>query len=59
MTGKEFIELVRDMRAKQVEYFQTRDRNVLRESKQLERRVDAAIREWSDQQRVLPGMEAK
>lgn len=43
MTG-DFIDLVRRMRAKQVEYFKTRDTTILRESKDLERRVDEAIK---------------
>lgn len=58
MTGREFVELVRDMRAKQVEYFKTRSSDVLRESKQLERRVDAAIRDWREGQPALPGCES-
>ena len=36
----DFIALVRRMRAKQAEYFRTRDATVLREAKGLERRVD-------------------
>lgn len=43
MTG-DFLDLVRRMRAKQVEYFKTRDTTILRESKDLERRVDEAIK---------------
>ena len=39
----DFIDLVRRMRAKQKEYFRTRDAMILRESKDLERRVDDAI----------------
>lgn len=40
---KDFVDLVRRMRAKQREYFKTRDSMALRESKDLERRVDDAI----------------
>lgn len=43
ITG-DFLDLVRRMRAKQVEYFKTRDTTILRESKDLERRVDEAIK---------------
>lgn len=39
----EFIELVREMRDAQKEYFRNRDKNVLQRSKELERRVDAYI----------------
>lgn len=39
----EFIALVREMREAQIEYFKTRDKNVLQRSKEPERRVDAYI----------------
>lgn len=39
----EFIELVREMRKTQREYFRTRDKNVLSRSKELERKVDAYL----------------
>lgn len=39
----EFIELVREMRDAQKEYFRTRDKNVLQRSKELERKVDTYI----------------
>ena len=39
----EFIELVRQMREAQKEYFRTRDKNVLQRSKELERKVDTYI----------------
>lgn len=47
MTNAEFVDLVARMRAKQREYFDpnTRTRDTLAESKQLERRVDKAIEE--------------
>ncbi len=41
----DFIDLVRRMRAKQKEYFRHRDATSLRESKDLEYRVDRAIEE--------------
>lgn len=41
----DFAALVGRMRAKQAEYFRTRDRIALQESKDLERRVDAAVNE--------------
>ena len=39
----EFIELVREMRNAQIEYFKTRDKNVLLKSKELERKVDSFL----------------
>lgn len=46
MTQEEFINLVRDMRKAQKEYFKTRDYLVLNRSKILERQVDAAIKSF-------------
>ncbi len=43
MTHAEFIELVEQMRTAQKNYFKTRSKDVLIESKALERQVDAAI----------------
>ncbi len=43
MNDDEFRDLVRRMRKCQKDYFKTRDTTVLRESKDLERRVDAAL----------------
>ena len=40
---KEFIELVREMRNAQREYFKTRDKKVLQRSKELERKVDSFL----------------
>ena len=40
----EFMQLVREMRKAQKEYFNTRDRDVLAKSKQLEKRVDDEIK---------------
>jgi hypothetical protein len=45
MTLGELAALVGRCRAKQKEYFRTRDATVLRECKDLERRVDAAVEE--------------
>ena len=39
-----FMQLVREMRKAQQEYFKTRDRDVLAKSKQLEKRVDDEIK---------------
>lgn len=39
----EFIELVREMRNAQKEYFKTRDKNVLLKSKELECKVDSFL----------------
>lgn len=41
----EFMQLVREMRKAQKEYFKTRDKDVLAKSKQLEKRVDDEIKE--------------
>ena len=49
----EFIELVRQMREAQKEYFHTRDRQVLQRSKALEKRVDALIAEYNDKPKSL------
>ena len=40
----EFLQLVREMRAAQKDYFKTRDKDVLAKSKQLEKRVDDEIK---------------
>ena len=40
---KEFVLLVQEMRSAQKEYFATRDRDVLNQSKTLERQVDKAL----------------
>ena len=39
----QFIQLVRAMRASQKEYFRTRDKNILVQSKDLERQVDKTL----------------
>lgn len=41
----EFMQLVREMRKAQKEYFKTRDKDVLAKSKQLEKRVDDEIKQ--------------
>lgn len=43
MSDYEFRELVAKMRSAQRDYFRTRSRDALDQSKQLERAVDAAI----------------
>lgn len=43
MTTEQFITLVSDMRKAQKEYFRTRSKVVLEESKRLERMVDAEL----------------
>ena len=43
MNAREFFEKVAAMRAKQKEYFATRSKEVLVESKQLEREIDNEI----------------
>lgn len=50
----EFIELVREMRNAQIEYFKTRDKHVLQRSKELERKVDSFLaRQVINQQTTL------
>lgn len=56
MDPTEFAALVARMRAKQREYFKTRDGTVLRESKDLERRVDAAIEAMQGKGESQPGL---
>lgn len=48
MNRDEFYELVGEMRAKQKEYFKTRDANILQESKELERKVDKELSDFED-----------
>lgn len=48
MSENEFYELVARMRAKQKEYFRTKDLNALNESKRLEREVDKALLEHEE-----------
>ena len=50
---KEFIELVRQMRAAQKEYFKTRSKDVLNRSKELERKVDAELQSINNTQQTL------
>lgn len=56
----EFLELVQDMREKQKQYFRTRDANILRESKDLEVKVDnMAYRLQEERQGELFSQEGK
>ena len=43
MTAREFFNLVREMREAQKSYFLTRSKDLLEQSKQLEREVDREI----------------
>ena len=43
MNAKEFFGLVKEMRLQQKEYFKTRSSEVLKKSKELEKRVDDEI----------------
>jgi hypothetical protein len=52
-TMKEFIELVREMRNAQKEYFKTRSKDVLNRSKELERKVDAELQSINNTQQTL------
>lgn len=50
----EFVKLVRSMRDKQKEFFQTRNMNVLRDAKKLEKDVDGTVAGlFSDEQMQL------
>ena len=50
---KEFIELVREMRNAQKEYFKTRSKDVLNRSKELERKVDTELQSINNTQQTL------
>ena len=52
-TMKEFIELVREMRNAQKEYFKTRSKDVLNRSKELERKVDNYLQSINNTQQTL------
>ena len=45
-----FVNLVRGMRAKQKEFYKTRDWNVLHDSKNMEGLVDKAIEQYDEEQ---------
>jgi len=45
MTKQEFAALVAEVRTAQKQYFKTRERDVLMQSKALEKQVDAALAE--------------
>lgn len=49
----EFEKLVYEMRNAQKEYFRTRSKEVLQQSKQLERRVDEYLRDKENNQQTL------
>ena len=49
-----FLELVEKVRTTQKEYFRTRDRNVLRQSQALERRLDSEIQRIKEESGKAP-----
>lgn len=51
-----FLNLVRNMRNKQKEYFRTRDYNVMLESKQAEGLVDKYIKQFDEKQKCGKGL---
>lgn len=53
MMEQQIISAVRAMREAQKEYFSTRDVNVLRRSKALEKRVDTLLAEYDNPQKDL------
>lgn len=50
MTNPDFIDLIKNMRSAQVEYFKTRTTDALKKSKKLERMVDREIKELETNQ---------
>jgi hypothetical protein len=50
MTESEFYQLVERMRQAQIEYFRTRNKEALNDSKNLERHVDGRIKEFNKKQ---------
>jgi hypothetical protein len=50
MTEPEFYKLVQEMRQAQIDYFRTRDKDCLNNSKKLERQVDKQIEEFGKKQ---------
>jgi hypothetical protein len=44
--GPSFIDLVRNMRSAQREFYRTRDRVILAHARQLEREVDKQLEAW-------------
>lgn len=51
MTAEELIELAREMRQTQRQYFKARTIDLLNASKELERKFDLALKEYDDKQR--------
>lgn len=49
MTERDIIKLAKETREAQKAYFKTRSSSDLQRSKQLERKLDAAIREYFDE----------
>jgi hypothetical protein len=48
MSYHEFLEMVIEMRELQKKYFKTRDKMILAKSKEMEKKVDAAIEKLQD-----------
>jgi hypothetical protein len=53
MTDKEIIKLARTMRQAQKDYFNSRRHDDLQRSKQLERQLDQALEDWTNQNPTL------
>lgn len=49
----EFEKLVYEMRSAQINYFRTRSKEVLQQSKHLEKRVDEYLRDKENKQQTL------
>lgn len=50
---KEFIQAVKEMRKLQDEYFRTRDKEVLRKCKSVEKQVDKLLQKYENPQKSL------
>jgi len=50
MTEPEFYTLVERMRQAQIDYFRTRDKDCLRDSKSLEKKVDEQVKQFKMKQ---------
>lgn len=56
MNARQFFQLVHEMRTSQREYFRTRSKDALMQSKRLEADVDAEIRRVCALQNRQPGL---
>lgn len=52
---KQFVAAVKEMRIAQKEYFRTRDKEILRKAKALEKQVDELLAKYDNSQKDLFG----